>query len=92
MYLGQVTSGGVAQHNIDMPYYVLAVVFHMIATGYLMARVVWDIWDPSYDVVRRHGMDDPQGGPFEGVPDRLRVDLLRPSASVLPWRQATADA
>ena len=92
MYLGQVTSGGVAQHNIDMPYYVLAVVFHMIATGYLMARVVWDIWDPSYDVVRRHGMDDPQGGPFEGVPDWLRVDLLRPSASVLPWRQATADA
>lgn len=92
MYLGQVTSGGVAQHNIDMPYYVLAVVFHMIATGYLMARVVWDIWDPSYDVVRRHGMDDPQGGPFEGVPDRLRVDLLRPSASVLPWRRAAADA
>jgi hypothetical protein len=37
-------------------------------------------------------MDDPQGGPFEGVPDRLRVDLRRPSASVLPWRQAAADA
>ena len=36
-----------SQHNIDMPYYVLAVVFHMIATGYLMARVAWDIWDPG---------------------------------------------
>ena len=92
MYLGQVTSGGVSQHNIDMPYYVLAVVFHMIATGYLMARVAWEIWDPAHDVVRRYGMDDPQGGPFEGVPDRLRVDLLRPAASVLPWRKASADA
>lgn len=92
MYLGQVTSGGVAQHNIDMPYYVLAVVFHMIATGYLMVRVAWDVWDPRYDVVRRHGTDDPQGGPFDGAPDRFRVDLLRPSASVLPWRKVPADA
>ncbi|WP_427135049.1 glycosyltransferase family 87 protein [Pseudarthrobacter sp. S9] len=91
MYLGQVTSGGVAQHNIDMPYYVLAVVFHMLATAYLMARVVWDIWDPAYDVIRRHDMDDPHGGPFDGAPDWLRLDPLRPSASLLPWR-ATADA
>ncbi|KUM38060.1 glycosyltransferase family 87 protein [Arthrobacter sp. EPSL27] len=92
MYLGQVTSGGVAQHNIDMPYYVLAVVFHMMATGYLMVRVAWDIWEPRDDVVRRHGTDDPQGGPFDGAPDKFRVDLLRPSASVLPWRKVPADA
>ncbi len=92
MYLGQVTSGGVSQHNIDMPYYVLAVVFHMIAIGYLMVRVAWDIWDPGYDVVRRQGMDDPQGGPFDGAPDRLRVDLFHPTASVLPWRKESADA
>ncbi|XAS64106.1 glycosyltransferase 87 family protein [Micrococcaceae bacterium Sec5.8] len=92
LYLGQVTSGGVSQHNIDMPYYVLAVVFHMIAIGYLMTRVAWDLWEPRYDVVRRSGMDDPQGGPFAGVPDRLRVDPLRPSASVLPWRKAAAHA
>ena len=43
MYLGQVTSGGVSQHNIDMPYYVLAVAAHMLATAYLMVRVAWDI-------------------------------------------------
>ncbi|MCU1565024.1 MAG: hypothetical protein JWN05_3403 [Arthrobacter sp.] len=92
IYLGRVTSGGVAQHNIDMPYYVLAVVFHMLATGYLMVRVAWDIWAPEYDPIRRHGMDDPHGGPFEGAPDWLRLDLLRPSASLLPWRKATADA
>jgi uncharacterized membrane protein len=86
MYLGQVTSDGASQHNIDMPYYVLAVVAHMAATGYLMARVVWDILDPDYDAIRRHGMDDPHGGPFDGAPDWLRFDLARPSASVLPWR------
>ncbi|MCU1530864.1 MAG: hypothetical protein JWO49_435 [Arthrobacter sp.] len=92
MYLGQVTSGGVSQHNIDMPYYVLAVVFHMIAIVYLMMRVAWDIWDPRYDVIRRHGMDDPQGGPFDGAPDWLRLDLRLPSASLLPWRKAGLNA
>lgn len=92
MYLGQVTSGGAAQHNIDMPYYVLAVAFHMLATVYLMVRVAWDIWDPGYDVIRRHDMDDPHGGPFDRAPDWLRLDPLRPSASLLPWRKATADA
>jgi uncharacterized membrane protein len=86
MYLGQVTSGGSSQHNIDMPYYVLAVAGHMLATAYLMARVVWDIYDPGYDPVRRHDLDDPQGGPFEGAPDRLRLNALSPAASVLPWR------
>jgi len=92
MYLGQVTSGGAAQHNIDMPYYVLAVLAHMLATGYLMARVVWDICDPGYDVIRRHGIDDPHGGPFDRAADWLRLDLLRPSASVVPWRRARTGA
>jgi len=89
MYLGQVTSGGSSQHNIDMPYYVLAVAAHMLATAYLMLRVVWDIYDPTYDPIRRHGLDDPQGGPFEGAPDRLRVNLLNPAGSLLPWRDAS---
>ncbi len=92
LYLGQVTSGGATQHNIDMPYYVLAVLAHMLATGYLVVRVVWDIWDPGYDVIRRHGMDDPHGGPFDRAADWLRVDLLNPAASVLPWRRARAEA
>jgi hypothetical protein len=92
MYLGQVTSGGVSQHNIDMPYYVLAVAAHMLATAYLMARIVLDIWDPHYDPVRRHFLDDPQGGPFDGSADWLRLDPLRPSASILPWRTAARNA
>ncbi len=92
MYLGQVTSGGPTQHNIDMPYYVLAVLAHMLATGYLMARVVWDILDPSYDVIRRGGTDDPHGGPFDRAADWLRLDIRRPAESVLPWRRAGAGA
>ncbi|WP_066288610.1 glycosyltransferase family 87 protein [Arthrobacter sp. B6] len=86
MYLGQVTSGGSTQHNIDMPYYVLAVAGHMLATAYLMGRVVWDIYDPGYDPIRRHDLDDPHGGPFEGASDRLRLNILRPAESVFPWR------
>ena len=92
MYLGQVTSGGASQHNIDMPYYVLAVVFHMLAIAYLMVRVAWDAWEPQYDVIRRQGMDDPHGGPFDRAADWLRLDPVRPSASLLPWRKAPADA
>lgn len=92
MYLGQVTSGGVSQHNIDMPYYVLAVAAHMLATAYLMVRVAFDIWDPTYDPIRRHFLDDPHGGPFDEAPDRLRLDPLRPTASVLPWRTAARGA
>jgi uncharacterized membrane protein len=85
MYLGQATSGGAAQHNIDMSAYVLAVVLHMAMTAYLMARVVMDILDPSQDPVRTHGDDDPHGGPFNGARDWLRISLRHPSISVLPW-------
>ncbi|WP_267276992.1 glycosyltransferase family 87 protein [Arthrobacter sp. CDRTa11] len=86
MYLGQVTSNGPSQHNIDMPYYVFAVAAHMLATAYLMFRVVWDIYEPTYDPIRRHDLDDPHGGPFDGAPDWLRIAVGRPAESVLPWR------
>ena len=85
MYLGQATSGGAAQHNIDMSAYVLAVILHMAVTAYLMARVVMDVLDPSQDPLRSHGDDDPHGGPFNGAKDWLRVNLRHPSLSVLPW-------
>jgi uncharacterized membrane protein len=86
MYLGQVTSAGSSQHNLDMPYYVLAVAAHMVAVAYLMARITWDIFDPEYDPVRRHHLDDPQGGPFDGAPDRLRLGTRRGSGPLLPWK------
>lgn len=94
MYLGQATSGGSVQHNIDMSYYVLAVGLHMVVTAYLMARVAMDIWDPAQDPLRVAGQDDPHGGPFDGARDWFRIDFLRPSRSVLPWvaERATAAA
>jgi len=84
MYLGQVTSAGPSQHNLDMPYYVLAVAAHMAAVAYLMARVTWDIYNPAYDPIRRHHLDDPHGGPFADAPDRFRWHLRRGAASPLP--------
>jgi hypothetical protein len=87
MYLGHMTSGGPAQNNIDGRDYVLAVLLHMAATAYLMVRVAMDVWDPDSDPLRRHRVDDPHGGPFDRAPDRLRLDPVRPSASVLPWRR-----
>ena len=84
MYLGQVTSAGASQHNLDMPYYVLAVAAHMAAVAYLMARVTWDIYNPAYDPIRRHHLDDPHGGPFDDAPDRLRWRIRRGSALPLP--------
>ena len=86
MYLGQVTSAGSSQHNLDMPYYVLAVAAHMAAVAYLMARIVWDIYDPAYDPIRRHHVDDPHGGPFTNAPDWFRLDPARPPESVIPWK------
>ena len=85
MYLGQATSGGSVQHNLDMSYYVLAVGLHMVVTAYLMARIIMDIWDPAQDPLRIDGEDDPHGGRFDGARDWLRVDLFRPSRSVFPW-------
>ncbi len=86
MYLGQVTSAGSSQHNLDMPYYVLAVAAHMAAVGYLMLRVTWDICNPDYDPIRRHHLDDPHGGSFAGTPDWLRWNPRDRSNSRLPWK------
>ncbi|MGX1163206.1 putative membrane protein [Arthrobacter sp. SLBN-100] len=86
MYLGQVTSAGSSQHNLDMPYYVLAVAAHMAAVGYLMLRVTRDIYNPDYDPIRRHHLDDPHGGPFAGAPDWFRLSPWSSSSSVLPWK------
>ncbi|GAB4098966.1 glycosyltransferase family 87 protein [Sinomonas halotolerans] len=73
MYLGQWTSGGSPQNNIDSPYYVGAVLAHMGALLYLCARVVIDIYHPARDPVRLSRQDDPQGGEFDGAPDALTL-------------------
>ncbi|MHA7273529.1 glycosyltransferase family 87 protein [Arthrobacter sp. TMT4-20] len=72
MYLAREASGGDQQNNIDLPYYLLAVIGHMLATAYLMYRVIEGIIDPRQDPVRRLDIDDPQGGPFDHAPDHRR--------------------
>ncbi|MHA7275868.1 glycosyltransferase family 87 protein [Arthrobacter sp. Hz1] len=70
VYLGRESSGGAAQNNIDLPYYLLAVFGHMLAMAYIMFRVVEGILEPGQDPVRRLDIDDPQGGPFDRAADR----------------------
>lgn len=70
MYLGRETSGGAPQNNIDLPYYLLATFGHILATAYIMYRVIECILDPAQDPVRRLNVDDPQGGPFDQFPER----------------------
>lgn len=82
LYLAQETSGGDNQSNLDEPYYVMAVVVHMVAVIYLMAQVIHAMWRPQEDPVRRRDADDPQGGPFDLAPDRFAWQRLRSSSPV----------
>ncbi|MCC3298534.1 glycosyltransferase family 87 protein [Arthrobacter caoxuetaonis] len=77
LYLAAVIGGGPAENNLDGGWFVLSVLGHMLATMYLMGRVVMDILDPRTDPVRRMSIDDPQGGPFDHAPDRWRLRLRR---------------
>lgn len=74
LYLGKETSGGNAQHNIDLPYYLLFAIAHMLSTAYIMYRVMGAMIDPAQDPVRRLDIDDPQGGPFNHAADYLKSD------------------
>ncbi|MBM6622500.1 DUF2029 domain-containing protein [Micrococcaceae bacterium RIT802] len=67
MYLYSGSTDVKAQNTFPEAFYVLAVVGHMVATGYLMFRVARSAWDPDTDPVRRVGQDDPQAGPYAGT-------------------------
>lgn len=71
LYLGGRTSGGAPEHNLGLGMYSWAVLAHILATAYVLAVVVGEILAPERDVVRRVGIDDPQGGPFDGAVDRF---------------------
>ncbi|MGA7206289.1 MAG: glycosyltransferase 87 family protein [Specibacter sp.] len=62
LYQSKVLGNISAQHAIDAPYFVLASLLGGIATCALIGLLVRDIRHPKHDVVRRHGVDDPQGG------------------------------
>lgn len=75
LFLGRELGNVSAQHAIDMPYFVLTVALGSGVTLIVMALIVRDILRPEYDVVRRAGADDPQGGLLERAADRLVLSL-----------------
>ncbi|WGH92566.1 hypothetical protein QDX21_09695 [Auritidibacter ignavus] len=86
-HLSHFTSEHNTQHLFDERLYGLAVAAHMLATFYLMARVVYQIYRPETDPVRTSlpvfdsslrgeasknlAWDDPLGGDYDGARDRL---------------------
>ncbi|MBE0008515.1 MULTISPECIES: glycosyltransferase family 87 protein [unclassified Arthrobacter] len=81
MYLGKESSGGNAQNNIDLPYYLLFAFAHMLSTAYIMYRVMEGMIDPAQDPVRRLTIDDPQGGPFDHAADHRKPDRRHAAAT-----------
>ncbi len=79
MYLAGMTSGSAPEHNLGLATYAWAVVAHILATTFVMAVVVAEILAPRQDVVRRIGIDDPQGGPFDMAEDRFTLQGMRPA-------------
>ncbi|MET1034271.1 MAG: glycosyltransferase 87 family protein [Arthrobacter sp.] len=70
MYLYASNTDIKEQNTFPDAFYVYAVAGHMLATAYIMFRVARSIMRPSDDPVRRVGQEDPQAGPFAGLPDR----------------------
>ncbi len=73
---------GVSNKGLSIYPFVAAAILRDILLIALVVRVVREIIRPSADLVRMAGDDDPSGGVFENVSDRLVV----PSAGAL-WRR-----
>jgi uncharacterized membrane protein len=77
---------GTGHRGVDVEWFYSAVCLRDVALVALMALVVWDVWHPDADLVRRSwpGTDDPAGGPLDQAPDRCtlrRPITLRRAAS-----------
>jgi uncharacterized membrane protein len=57
--------------------FVLAALGRMTTLAVLVALVVREVLRPDLDVVRAPGVDDPDGGPFDGAPDAGWVASVR---------------
>lgn len=65
-HIGGMTATGVGgQDRI----YMAAVVLRIGVQLWLCVQVVRDAWNPARDIVRRGGLDDPDGGLLDGRPD-----------------------
>jgi len=60
------TSGGWGQNP-----FLITVIVRDLAVALLCARVIYDIYRPAHDLVRRSGDDDPTGGILDGADDVL---------------------
>lgn len=77
MYLYATTADIQASNAFPTSFYVLAVLGHMIATGWLMYRICASMFDPRLDPVRRSGQVDPQAGAFAGARDSFVLRSTR---------------
>lgn len=59
--------------GLDYSWFATAIVVRDLLVIALCVLVIREVLDPSLDVVRRSGLDDPAGGAFDGAPDRLRI-------------------
>jgi uncharacterized membrane protein len=50
------------------------IVVRDLAVAALCALVIYEIYHPEHDLVRRTGDDDPAGGMFDGAPDTFTLD------------------
>lgn len=71
------------QHAIDTPYFLIAAMIGAVATWIMVGLVVRDIFAPEYDVVRRGGVEDPQGGVLAAARDESTA-VLEASLKALP--------
>ncbi|MDH4015744.1 MAG: glycosyltransferase 87 family protein [Actinomycetota bacterium] len=69
---------GTQDKGLHEGWYVAATAAHWLATAWLMALVVRDVWWPRHDPVRNDGFvedtDDPGGGVLDSVPARLAAE------------------
>lgn len=77
MYLYASTADIKPSNTFPTSFYVMAVLGHMVATGYLMYKVSESMFKPELDPVRRTGQFDPQAGAFAGAPDRFVLGAKR---------------
>jgi len=85
-YLITVSTGGpvpTAEGGISSGVYFVALLARFLTVALLCGLVVRDILQPTADVVRTAGEDDPAGGVLDGAPDRfvLRQRPATPAAA-----------
>jgi uncharacterized membrane protein len=64
--------------GITANWYFATLLARLVTVALVAAFVVRDILNPSDDVVRRDGIDDPAGGILNGSSDRVRLTVSRP--------------